>query len=49
MATDHLAIGDVHFDRLREHFTEPELVQLGMVCGICAGIGRMSATWDLAR
>jgi alkylhydroperoxidase family enzyme len=47
MATNHLAIDDAAFDRLREHFDEGEIVELGMVCGLCVGFGRLAASWDM--
>lgn len=47
MATDHLAIDDAVFDRLRRHFDNGEIVELGAHIGVCVGFGRLSATWDL--
>ncbi|OBJ90464.1 carboxymuconolactone decarboxylase family protein [Mycobacterium asiaticum] len=47
-ATDHLAIDDAVYDELREHFTEDQLVELGLHCAIALGIGRLSATWDVS-
>jgi AhpD family alkylhydroperoxidase len=44
-ATDHLAIDEEVYDDLRRHFTEAELVDLGILCAYCVGIGRMVATW----
>jgi AhpD family alkylhydroperoxidase len=46
-ATDHLAISDAVYDDLRQHFTEDELVELGVNCAIALGIGRLSATWNV--
>jgi AhpD family alkylhydroperoxidase len=46
-ATNHLAIDDAVYDGLREHFTEDELVELGLNCAIALGVGRLSATWDV--
>jgi AhpD family alkylhydroperoxidase len=46
-ATDHLAIDDAVYDGLREHFTEPEIVELGLHCALCVGMGRLAATWDV--
>jgi AhpD family alkylhydroperoxidase len=43
MATDHLAIGDETFDDLREHFAEPEIVELCMNVALFVGFGRMGA------
>lgn len=47
-ATDHLALDDTVYDELREHFSEDELVELGLHCAIALGIGRLSATWDVS-
>ena len=47
LATDHLAADDRTFDRLRNHFTEPEIVELGVHLALFVGFGRLSATWDL--
>ncbi|MGB8506516.1 carboxymuconolactone decarboxylase family protein [Mycobacterium sp.] len=44
-ATNHLAIDDAIYDDLRRHFTEDELVELGMHCALCVGLGRLAATW----
>jgi alkylhydroperoxidase family enzyme len=45
-ATNHLAIDDAVYEDLRRFFTEPELVELGVLCAYLVGIGRLSATWD---
>lgn len=47
MATDHLAIDDAVYERLRLHFSEAEIVELGYNCAVCVGFGRLSATWDM--
>jgi AhpD family alkylhydroperoxidase len=49
MATDHLAIGDAVYDDLRVHFTEPQIVELGLWCALCVGIGRLAASWDMVE
>jgi AhpD family alkylhydroperoxidase len=46
-ATNHLAIDDNVYDELRRHFTENQLVELGVHCAIALGIGRLTATWDV--
>ena len=46
-ATDHLAIGDSVYDDLRRHFTEDQLVALGLHCALCVGLGRLAATWHV--
>ncbi|HTT93383.1 MAG TPA: hypothetical protein VMF55_01820 [Solirubrobacterales bacterium] len=47
MATDHLSIDDEVFDNLRAHFSEGEIVELGMFCAAAVGFGRLVATWHL--
>ena len=49
MATNHLAIDDALYGRLKQHFSEKEIVELGMWCAICVGFGRLSATWDMTE
>ena len=46
-ATNHLAIDGSVYDELRTHFTEDELVELGLNCAVAVGIGRLTATWDV--
>src|SRR4051794_10142694 len=48
-ATDHLGIDDAVYDELREHFSEDELVQLGVQCAMFVGIGRIAATWNVVE
>ena len=43
MATNHHAIDESTFDRLREHFSEPEIVELCMNVAWFVGYGRMAA------
>jgi len=43
-ATDHLAISDATFDNLRQHFSEPDIVELGMTVAFFVGFGRLGAT-----
>jgi AhpD family alkylhydroperoxidase len=45
--TDHLSIDDAVYDDLRCHFTEDELVELGVHCAYALGMGRLTATWDV--
>jgi alkylhydroperoxidase family enzyme len=47
LATNHLSVGDAEYDELRRHFTEPEIVELGMNIAIFVGFGRLEATWDM--
>jgi hypothetical protein len=46
-ATNHLAIGSATYDELRQHFTESQLVELGLYCSYLVGQGRLSATWGI--
>ena len=46
-ATDHLLIDDSMYDDLRRHFTEDEIVELGVHCAYAVGFGRLAATWDV--
>ncbi|AEV76492.1 hypothetical protein MycrhN_6030 [Mycolicibacterium rhodesiae NBB3] len=46
-ATDHLAIDDAVYDDLRTHFSEDELVELGVHCAYAVGMGRLAATWHV--
>lgn len=48
-AINHLSIDDSVYDGLRRHFTEAEIVELGLWCAICSGIGRLNATWDMVE
>lgn len=47
LATDHQNIDDTFFDRLRERFTEPEILELGMMAGQYIGFGRLLMVLDL--
>lgn len=49
MATDHLAIGEATFAGLREHFSEAEIVELGMTCAFFVGFGRLAAAWHMVE
>jgi alkylhydroperoxidase family enzyme len=46
-ATNHLAIDEAVYDELRQHFSEDELVEVGMHCAVALGVGRLTATWDV--
>src|ERR1700712_291221 len=48
-ATNHLAIDDAVYDELRVHFSENELVALGLHCALCVGLGRLAATWHVVE
>jgi AhpD family alkylhydroperoxidase len=49
MATDHLAIDDAVYDALRQHFTEAQIVELGMTVAFFVGFGRLAATWHMVE
>jgi alkylhydroperoxidase family enzyme len=46
-ATDHLSIDADMYDRLRGHFDDGEVVELGLNCANFVGFGRLSATWHM--
>jgi AhpD family alkylhydroperoxidase len=46
-ATNHLAIDDAVYADLRRHFSEDQLVALGLHCALCVGLGRLVATWHV--
>lgn len=48
-ACDHLSIDSALFDRLREHFDDGEIVELGTRCAIFVGFGRLAASWHLVE
>ena len=48
-ATNHLSIDDAVYDGLREHFTEDQIVALGLHCALCVGLGRLAATWHVVE
>ncbi len=47
MATDHQRVDEEFFDQLREQFTEPEIIELGMMIGQYIGFGRLLQVLDL--
>ena len=49
MATDHLAIDDATYADLRQHFSEAEIVELGMTVAFFVGFGRLAATWQMVE
>jgi len=46
-ANNHLAIDEAVYADLRSWFSESEIVELGLNCALCVGIGRLAATWDV--
>ncbi|MGI9327830.1 MAG: carboxymuconolactone decarboxylase family protein [Pseudomonadales bacterium] len=47
LAEDHHRIDDAFFERLREEFSDPEIVELGMMIGQYIGFGRLLKVLDL--
>lgn len=43
-ANNHLAINDATFDELREHFSEPQIMELASNVAFFVGFGRLAAT-----
>jgi AhpD family alkylhydroperoxidase len=48
-AIDHKGIDDAMWERMREHFSEVELLELTVTCGFCVGMGRAFQVLDIAR
>lgn len=48
-AVDHFSIDDATFDALRRHFSEAEIVELGVFIAFFIGFGRLSAAWDMTE
>jgi len=47
MALDHHNIDDHFFDRMREHFNDEQIPELGMMIGQFIGFGRLLMVLDL--
>jgi alkylhydroperoxidase family enzyme len=47
MALDHHNMDDAFFDRLREHFNDEQILELGMMIGQFIGFGRLLMVLDL--
>ena len=48
-ATNHLSIDDAMYDRLRKHFTEAQIIELGSIAAFFVGFGRLAATWSMTE
>lgn len=48
-ALNHFAIDDGVFEGLRLHFTEAEIVELGLYIAYFTGFGRLVAAWDISE
>ncbi|XOV82799.1 MAG: carboxymuconolactone decarboxylase family protein [bacterium] len=47
MALDHHNMDDAFFDRMREQFTDEQILELGMMIGQFIGFGRLLMVLDL--
>jgi AhpD family alkylhydroperoxidase len=48
-AIDHTGIDDAFWARMREHFSDTELLELTVTVGVCVGLGRAFNVLDIAR
>jgi alkylhydroperoxidase family enzyme len=48
-STNHFGITDETFAELRRHFSEREIVELGMFVAYFIGFGRLAAAWDMVE
>ena len=46
-ALNHQALDDAFFAELHEHFSDPEILELGWYIGMCLAMGRLLATLDV--
>ena len=49
MATDHLRIDDAIYAELKQHYSQEQIVELGMVAGFFVGFGRLAATYHMVE
>lgn len=49
LATDHLSIDDAVYNNLRKHFSEAQIVELGMNVALFVGFGRLAATYAMTE
>lgn len=49
LAIDHTSLGDEFFTRMRAHFSDPEILEIGMAAGQYIGFGRLLQVLDLER
>ena len=49
MAINHTSIDDDFFRRMRAHFSDAEIVEIGMAAGQYIGFGRLLMVLDLER
>jgi len=48
-AIDHFSIDAAVFEALRAHFSEAQIVELGVFIAFFIGFGRLSAAWDMTE
>jgi AhpD family alkylhydroperoxidase len=48
-AVNHFAINEESYNKLRAHFSDGEVVELGMFVAFYLGVGRLFATWDMTE
>ncbi|GHD09597.1 hypothetical protein GCM10007052_07910 [Halioglobus japonicus] len=48
-ATNHLSIDDAYFKRLKDEFTEAEVIELMLHCALYVGMGRLAALLDMTE
>jgi alkylhydroperoxidase family enzyme len=48
MAADHRNVDDAFFEELRRHFTDAEVVELGVSIALNLGLGRLNAVLAIA-
>lgn len=46
-ALNHQAMDDAFFAALHDHFSDPEILELGWYTGMCLAMGRLLATLDV--
>ena len=49
MATNHLSADDSIYEELKKHFSEKQVVELGMTIAFFVGFGRLAATWHMTE
>ncbi len=49
LALDHKSLDDAFFEEMRRHFTDPEILELGMMIGQYIGLGRLIRALDLSK
>ena len=48
-SVNHLAIDESTFEDLRQHFSESQIVELGMFVAFFIGFGRLAAAWHMVE